>query len=662
MRDRNEELARQRKKPNSNKRVLERNAASNLSGTGPWRALLICGVISLVHLIGLALLFTPLSGLFDSRPLIDQDWGLHFFHLNSLTAFWHEGHRLWGYNPFFMAGYPSNTIQDLSIKFFELAALGLSSIALSPVEWFKICAFLATASLPWMIYFAVQNFFRGDKAGKFIAALAALFGTVYWWNSLPREMFFYGMIGFPVACYLSVLGISLCYRLAQRREAFGAPHLGWLVFSAAIPPLHVQSVVVLLPPLIALFAARPALLTPRLLGWLAGAAALALAINLPWLAPAFAHRGDDTSKAITEQLPLFVSADPLIFVKDYLSTANYWSFRQAMWEKGFRLALLICGVWGIRNLFRAEKRELGIMLAVGVAALFIISYFGSLVPFIKPWQPLRFKVPLDLLLAVGAAHAVVEWLGAPRNTRTPLIPLVVGLGLAMFLINVSQIEATGRLRLRSRFIPQLDAIVEWIKHATPADARVLFEESGDESGFVYDRSYLSSFLPALTGRQMIGGPINLYNDRHHFAEFHSGRMFKKTATTLSGEELKDYLRLYNIGAIVAFDPAMIERLRSLPGLVTVEQRIGPIYLMRVNQPLSWFVEGEGKVRAGFNRLELAELKGKEIILKFHWVDGLGAEPPVKSAAVKLADDPIPFIKLIDPPPAVTLRIGSSASK
>src|ERR1051325_4487541 len=256
MRDRNEELARQRKKPNSNKRVLERNAASNLSGTGPWRALLICGVISLVHLIGLALLFTPLSGLFDSRPLIDQDWGLHFFHLNSLTAFWHEGHRLWGYNPFFMAGYPSNTIQDLSIKFFELAALGLSSIALSPVEWFKICAFLATASLPWMIYFAVQNFFRGDKAGKFIAALAALFGTVYWWNSLPREMFFYGMIGFPVACYLSVLGISLCYRLAQRREAFGAPHLGWLVFSAAIPPLHVQSVVVLLPPLIALFAAR----------------------------------------------------------------------------------------------------------------------------------------------------------------------------------------------------------------------------------------------------------------------------------------------------------------------------------------------------------------------------------------------------------------------
>lgn len=654
-------MARQRKNPKKNDRDSERSNAHSISA-GQSRALLICAGISLFHLIGLTFLFTPLSGLFDSHPLIDQDWGLHFFHLSSSTAFWRDDHILWGYNPFFMAGYPSNTIQDLSIKFFEFAALGLSSIALSPVQWFKICAFLATASLPWMIYFAARNFFIGSESPNSIAALAALLGTVYWWNSLPREMFFDGMIGFPVAGYLSILGISLSYRLAKRGENFGTLYLGWFLFSAVIVPLHVQSVVILLPPLIALFAARPALLTPRLLGWLVGAAALALVINLPWLLPAFTHRGDDMSRVITEQLPLFVSADPLAFVKDFLSTAKYWTFRQAAWEKGFRLALLICGVWGIRNLLRGEKRDLGLMLAAGAAVVFAISYFGSFVPFIKPWQPFRFKVPLDLLLVLGTAHALVEWLRAPKNMRTPFIPLVTCLGLATFLINVAQTEATGRLQLRSRFIPELDAIVEWIKSATPGDARVLFEESGDESGFAYDRTYLSSFLPALTGRQIIGGPINLYNDRHHFAEFHSGRMFKKTAPALSDEEVKNYLSLYNVGAIVAFDPPMIERLRSLPGLITVEQRVGPIYLMRVHQPLSWFVEGEGKVKAGFNRLELSDLKGKEIILKYHWIDGLGATPPTKMAAVKLSDDPIPFIKLIDPPAAVTLRVGSTASK
>lgn len=654
-------MARERKKPNKkDDRVSQRNVAKNFSWCGQRHALLICAVISLVHLIGLALLFTPFSGLFDSSPLIDQDWGLHFFHLDSLTAFWRQDRALWGYNPFFMAGYPSNTIQDLSIKFFEIAALGLSSIGLSPIQWFKISAFLATASVPWMMYFAARNFFGRGAAGDLTSALAALIGTIYWWNSLPREMFFYGMIGFPVACYLSVLGIFLCYRLAQRREKFGAPHLGCLLFSAAILPLHVQSIVVLLPPLIALFAARPALLTPRLLGWLAGAAAFALVINLAWLAPAFAHRGDDASKAITEQLPLFVSSDPLIFIKDYLSTANYWSFRQAVWEKGFRLALLICGLWAIRNLLRGEKRDLGIMLAGGVVTLFAISYFGSLVPFIKPWQPLRFKVPLDLLLVIGAAHALVEWLGAQKNVRTPFIPLVASLGLATFLINLTQTEAAGRLQLRSRFIPELDAIVEWIQRATPADARVLFEESGDESGFVYDRSYLSSFLPALTGRQMIGGPINLYNDRHHFAEFHSSRLFTKDAGSISDNELKNYLSLYNIGAIVTFDASLIDRLRTLPGLVTIERRIGPVHLMSVNQPLSWFAEGEGNVKADFNRLELSDLKGEEIILKYHWVHGLTATPAARITPVKLAEDPIPFIKLVEPPAAVTLRVGSSA--
>src|SRR5215471_1120164 len=104
------------------------------------------GVVSLLHLCGLTALFSPISGIFDTQPLIDQDWGLHFHHLNSLVAFWRQDKMLWGYNPYFMAGYPSNTIQDLSIKFFEFVALLLSTAALLPIQWFKITAFLAMTS------------------------------------------------------------------------------------------------------------------------------------------------------------------------------------------------------------------------------------------------------------------------------------------------------------------------------------------------------------------------------------------------------------------------------------------------------------------------------------------------------------------------------------
>jgi len=188
---------------------------------------------------------------------------------------------------------------------------------------------------------------------------------------------------------------------------------------------------------------------------------------------------------------------------------------------------------------------------------------------------------------------------------------------------------------------------------------VLFEESGDETGFVYGGAYLSSFLPHRTGRQLIGGPINLYNDRHHFAEFHSGQMFKRDVQTLTDLELRNYFRLYNIGAIVAFHPASLQRLQAIPSLVTVEQRIGPVHLMKVHQPLSWFIEGEGKINTGLNRLELSDLKGDEVILKYHWVEGLIASPPTKVELVKMLDDPIPFIKLVRPPSSVSLRIGST---
>ena len=597
--------------------------------------------------------------MFNSEPIIDQDWGLHFHHLNSLAAFVRQDGSVWGYNPFFMAGYPSNTIQDLSIKFFEFVAVGLSPFALTPMQWFKISAFLAMASVPWLSYFTAQNFFYKHALKDLSAVVAAFLATVYWWNSLPREMFFYGMIGFPAASYLSVLGVSLFYRLAAQREKYSWVHLGWLLFAAAILPLHVQSVITFLPPMVALLLASQGFLSGRVIGWIAGAAALSLVVNLIWLMPALDHLADDASTAIVEQLPLFASANPFTFFLDYFGPRGFWTFRPSFVEKGFRLALLLLGVLGIRGLMRNGDRTVGIILGSALAGLFIVTYFGGLAVFVKPWQPLRFKVPLDLFLVIGAAHFVSQWFVARRSARSMLVPILLGCGLTAFLINLAQTESAGKLRLRTQLNPQLVAVGDWIGRETPADARVLFEESGDETGFVYDGVYLSSLLAHRTGRQLIGGPINLYNDRHHFAEFHSGKMFRKDVQTLSDEELRNYLRLYNIGAVVAFHAASIQRLQSIPGLVTVEQRIGSVHLMKVNQPLSWFAKGEGKVSAALNRLELSDLKGNEIVLKYHWVEGLTAAPTTSIEPIKMADDPIPFIKLNNPPDQVTLRVGSS---
>jgi hypothetical protein len=623
----------------------------------PRYALSLATVIFALHVLGLLLIFQPVRGLFDRNPLIDQDWGLHFHHLQSIEAFWSNARSVSGYNPLFMAGYPSNTIQDLSIKFFEFAALGLSALALSPIQWFKLTAFIAMAEVPWIMYFAAQNFFFTDDSRQGAALAATLLGTIYWWNSLPREMYFYGMIGFPVASYLSVWGASLFYRIACDGRAFTPAHFGWLVFALVILPLHVQSILTFLPPLAALLIIQPKLLQRNLLLVVVGAAALSLLVNLPWILPAFAHRGDDISNAMVDQLPLFASAHPFTFFIDYLGTTGFWTFRSGFFEKGFRLMLLVLGTLGIWLLLNNHKRRLGIMLACGVMVMFLVTYFGSFIPSIKAWQPLRFKVPYDLFLTIGAAYTVSQWTARRAAATFRYVPWLVGVAICAFILNLWRTESFGKLHLRATMNREMNGIVEWIYRETPPRGRVLFEESGDETGFVYDGMYLSAFLPHWTGRQLIGGPINLYNDRHHFAEFHSGKLFKRDIQTLSDEELRNYLRLYNIGAVVAYHPASLKRLESLAGLVSFDRRIGPAHLLKVNQSLSWFLEGDGEVEAGLGRLQVRNVTGREIILKYHWVEGLRGVPAVKMVPVKQGDDPIPFIKVIDPPANFALQIG-----
>lgn len=642
--------------PSSMQAAGESGRMSRLTSGGGWTRW-FAGIMML-HALGVLLLAQPIAAIWNPMPLIDQDWGLHFHHLRSLEAYWRGVGQIWGYNPHFMAGYPSNTIQDLSIKFFEFAALGLSTIALTPIQWFKITAFLAMACVPWLMFAAGRNFFFDHRLRDQIGFGVSLLATLYWWNSLPREMFFYGMIGFPIAVYVSLWGLSLFYHLVMESPRPGRLHAGWLLFAAVIPSLHVQSLVIFLPPMLALLIVQARQIGRTQIFWIGAAVAISIGLNFPWLLTALHHRHDDASAAIVAQLPLFASGDPFTFLIDYLGAKGYWTFRPSFFEKGLRLALLILGVLGTRDLLKQEQRALGIALTVAIASLFALTYFGAFIPGLAAWQPLRFKVSLDLFLALAAAWAIVQWRSGENTSRFPLIPATLALGMLGFVINVVQTESMGKLRLRTTMRPEIIAIIDWVARETPRDGRVLFEESGDETGFVYDGMYLSAFMPHLTSRQLIGGPINLYNDRHHFAEFHSGNLFKRDISAIADDQLRDYLRLYNIGAVVAFHPASLKKLLSIPGLVTIDRRIGPIHLMTVNQPLSWFVAGEGEAQASANRLELRNLKGREIVLKYHWIAGLSSAPPAKIEPVKLADDPIPFIKIVDPPASLMLRSGS----
>jgi hypothetical protein len=610
-------------------------------------------VVWIAHTVGLLLLFDPPSALFDGRPLIDQDWGTHYHHLSSLKGHWESGHRLWGYNPFFMAGYPSNTIQDMSIKFFELAAMltpGLASITA-----FKLWVFLAFSAIPLVCFAAFRNLFGQDAARHFGGIVATLLGTAYFWNSLPREMLFYGMVGFPIACYVALLALSLLFRTLQDGRKLSCTYLAWLAACIILLPLHLQSVIVLiLPGALLLLTHRK----PIAYLWTAIGVLLALAINSPWLHTFLSHLPDQASREAVQTLPVLTVQDPLTFLKDYVGGDRYWTFRATLWEKVLRGALLVLGTAGLVRLYRRQRPPLASALLLAVLSCFFLAYFGSFVRATSGLQTMRFKIPLDITLSLCAGHAFCTPVGRKRGMwyrRGAVLLVVVGLG--GFVVNLAQTESLGIMKLRTQIRPPVTNIIRWLRTEAPRNARVLFEESGDETGFVYDGMYLSCFLPYWTGHQLIGGPANLYLDRHHFAEFHSGLFLKEDIRLLSDFELKDYLSLYNVGAVVTFHPNSTRRLAALDDFITAKKRIGGIILWTVNEPSGWFLRGSGEVQVGFNRIECTGVQGPEAVLKYHWVDGLQSDPPLQIKPIQLRADPIPFIRILDPPSQFVLSIG-----
>jgi hypothetical protein len=613
-------------------------------------------LVCLLHLAGLSLLFVPPAGLLSDQPVLEQDYGPHFHDLRSLEAFWQGGRRLWGYNPSFMAGYPSNTVQESSIKLFELLAIFLPGDA---VRNFKLAIFLFAAAVPWLAFFAARNFL-GPGLGWSAGAAAALLATASWWNSYPREMFFYGMVGFAVAPAFALFLVSLLYRLCDDARPSAGVGLAWTAGCILFLPLHPQGVIVAALPALVLLGSALRGRHVRGLAWVAGGTVAGLAVNLPWLIPFFTHYRDQAFGKVLDAVPYFLSLDPWTFVRDYVGAERYFTFRTSVFEKGLRLALLLAGAAGIAGLARTPRRLAALALGAGAVAMFALTYFGSFSAALSGWQPLRFKVPLDLYLVLGAAAAAGRALSGP-GTRLQAGALLACLvpGLAAATVNLVQTESPGNLRLRTVPPPYAVAVAQWVAREAPREGRVLFEESGDESGFVHHGMYLSSFLPAWTGRELIGGPTNFSWDRYNAVHFYAGRFIGRDIGSYSDAELRAYLATYNVGAAVVYSPQAVSRLLSVPGLATVAGRVEQTYLLTINQPLGWLARGAGKVSAGPNLIRCEEVVGPSVVLKYHWIEGLRATPPASIRPVLLLPgDPIPFIEVVAPPRSFSLSVGA----
>lgn len=605
------------------------------------------------HLTGLVLLVQfalvswtfPLSQLTTSTPLLYIDSPFHWYEIQSAKAFAAMG-QLAGYDPYFGAGYIGNIGFNASAKLPALLSILLSRW-LGDFVIYKLYVFCCAVIAPAFVPLAA----RFLELRRFAGVVATILGLLLWWLSELRWFHTAGLVSYVFTCYLALLygGLAWCY--LTRSTGFAGPialvAIG--VFGFFDHPLFPIPTAFLVLGLAA--AHWRELRVRRTVILFAAIPFLILVPNLIWIWPTL-HYPSFANVAPSYQ----AAVDPSIIWRDAVGQFS-------MDERGTKLNIVIWFLVAWACVARLDPKAKRLVLAItgASACLIVFAALGAALPHVATLQPNRLSDAAYLFLCIPAgcgAAAVAGGLSRPGASRAVSFAgaLFLAASGAFFLremdreLSSRDIPHNGAIPPEVRGIgPDSRWILSWLKSDTTDQARVLFETS---KARVHDNAHMSGFYALSTRREFIGGPYPFL----HFAGFWDGFVFGEPIGSISPADFRSYLDLYNIGWIIVFSPESKAYLDHQPELARTAS-FGPFQTYKVDGPHSFFVSGSGVVtHFGFNDLALDQLKGAQVVLKYHFVPGLKAAPATRIEPVTLAGDPTPFIRLIDPPPRVTLRM------
>ncbi len=605
-------------------------------------------------------LFGSLKRLTDDAPVVAVDHALHYYHGVLGAAAIRSSGRVCAYDPNFMAGYPRTPLFDPSANLAELSQL----IASGPAAY-KMAVFATTLAAPVCVAGAAWLLWRQPGA-----AVVSLWLTVlYWWVGYPNGLLRSGLVAFLWSAALATLLIAALAshdgRWTLRRWL-----LCTLLATAGLQG-HPTFVIQVLPAVICWVVMR----ARWSLSWWATAVAgalVALIATWPWWWPLMVHF------AARSAATPFLQATSVFFVVDYF--VGWWSYRADAHLP--TIALL----WSIPALAAhgrqpARASSLGLWLLHG-AYLAVLTFGGSLWSLTRTLEPVRFQVPLALMLVVLASRGVLElqrpWpkkLGDGREL-TQFVAVSIAAGATLLLVARATLPAS-RVRLSMKrplpagLRPEMHALVRTLKQATTGEHRILFEdqlrlwEATDP-----ESTHWTPLLPWLTGRTFIGGLYELTPLPHRYASFGDRHLAGRPIGQWRPDELREFLVRYNIGWVVTWSrsqheadqPGSTEVFGALPFCRQVavlprsSTRPGEdrYYVFVVNLPTGWALRGRVKeVEQSLNRIVLRGVEPDErgeLLLSLHYMPGWRSEPPVTIRPERVGDDPVPFLVLRVPRP------------
>jgi hypothetical protein len=403
--------------------------------------------------------------------------------------------------------------------------------------------------------------------------------------------------------------------------------------------------------LILLASRRSSIVAGPALARMVGVGALALGANLWWV-------------LITVRYPdLFASAkqpyqqivDAMIPIKEALGVAPTA-------DGGSRFYLVLI-VGALCAQFLSSRKDATTPLIATTVFFLALGAVGSVVPAIAFLQPNRFTVFAWLVLAIPAAIGVAELCGRLRTHGLPLLPVIgslgfIALGTGYFLVETAREispDSKGYYGVRPPEVngegPITRELLEWVRNDTSSNGRILFEQS---RGRIHDGVHLAPYVAQMTGRELIGGAYPY----QHFATFLDGHVFGKDLRTFDPEELRRYMRVYNVHWVICHSKDSRAYFSSKPwAKLEREAAWGALY--SVSEPGGYFVRGDGAITArSVNSIKGRAESGQPAVLSYHWTSHLRVVPEAPVEKEWILDDPVPFIRLPAPPKEFEIRFES----
>ena len=606
------------------------------------RERLVLAGILLVHALLVAGLVASFADLW-ANPFRAQDYTPHFYADVHIAERLRSRGRFWGYDPFWMAGYPEGQVTLVDNKLYcllvMLAPAGLEALA------FNCGVLLSILSVPGLLYLAARlcALERADAVG---AAIAAAVGTF----SVPAAVVFWsggGISFFLVSVLVVPASVALARMVAKgpllTRSGCLAVVAG--AFCVFVHPVAAPMLLGAMLPGLVIGGKRSFLARLRDVGWISCVLVLPM---LPFLEASLWLRGPAR--------PVDPAAHGIFRggINQLLVDWVLGLFRSdgAFGAGGLLAILILAGLGRQRRGERATSESDGddlarrVILTMAAGSALVTYVAPDLIEPFRLLQPYRFVIPLCFFLCVPAGRGVARGVRLMAGGR-PLAWIVMA--LLTVPVGIAVRDLWPWLVLGHGDDPTETQLSEFVRRSTSDDDRILVESTVTPAPVAAGatRTILLrrfALLPLEAKREYLGYVATAPFMAHRYASFTGGKLFGRDLGALSAADLDAMLGRYDVTWVVGCAPQTVRRLSELSGVLDANEVLGDCQVFRVRAPVrSRFLEGQGRVHAELDRIDVSGASGERVVLKYHWLPNLRTEPPLPIEEVRLPGAAVGFI-------------------